>query len=266
MSGRLAGKRALITGAGSGIGAAIAAAFVAEGARVLLTDIDANAAAAQAQAIRAATPNALPPALSCRLDVTSEAEWAAALAFARQELGGLSVLVNNAGIGIGGTVESTPLSAWRQAFAVNADGVFLGCQQALPLLRENGCRGGGAAIVNVASIAAIVARADMAAYGASKAAVWSLTRSVALHCAEQGWPIRCNALMPGWTDTPMLDTIECPAGVPREKLAAALAAQLPMGRLGSATEVAQGAVFLASDESAFMTGAELKLDGGLSAG
>ena len=260
-SQRLSGKLALITGAGSGIGAAIAAAFVAEGARVLLTDCDEAAAAMQSQAIRALYPAASAP-LSCRLDVTSEAEWAAALALARQQFGGLGVLVNNAGIGIGGTIESTPLAHWRKAFAVNADGVFLGCQQALPLLRESQ----PAAIINVASIAALVGRADLAAYGASKAAVASLTRSVALYCAGQGWAIRCNALMPAWTDTPMLDAIERPAGVPREKLAAALAAQLPLGRLGTAAEVAQAAVYLASEESAFMTGAELKLDGGLSAG
>lgn len=260
MSGRLAGKLALITGAGSGIGAAIAAAFVAEGARVLLTDIDAAAAADRAEAIRTTHPG-LPAALSCRLDVTREADWAAALALAREALGGLSVLVNNAGIAVSGTVESTPLATWRAAFAVNADGVFLGCQQALPLLRESQ----PAAIVNVASIAALVARAEMAAYGASKAAVWSLTRSVALHCAGEGWDIRCNVLMPAYIDTPLLDTISPSPAIPRAKLAAALARELPLRRLGTAAEVAQGAVYLASDESAFMTGAELKLDGGISA-
>ncbi|HZU63202.1 MAG TPA: SDR family oxidoreductase [Novosphingobium sp.] len=256
--GRLAGKRALITGAAGGLGAAMARAMAAEGARLLLGDV--NRAGAQALADEICAAQGSPVAIACRHDVTSPESWQAALALAREELGGLSVLVNNAGLGTGGTIESTDLASWRQAFAVNVDGVFLGCQLALPLLRAST----PAAIVNVGSVAGVVARSGMAPYGASKAAVLMLSRSVALHCAEAGWDVRCNCLMPGFADTPMIDGFRPAPGYPREKLVDRLGAQVPLGRIARPEEIAQGAVFLASDESRYMTGTELKLDGGLS--
>ncbi|WP_343613477.1 SDR family oxidoreductase [Novosphingobium sp.] len=247
---RLEGRTALITGAARGLGAEIARLFAAEGARVLVTDVDGDAAATLAGEIGA---------LSHPLDVTREESWRTALAFARDKLGGLSILVNNAGIPVGGPFEDTTLADWRRAFAVHADGAYLGCRLALPLLRESQ----PATIVNMASAAAHNARAETAAYGASKAAVCALTRSVALHCTQNGWNIRCNALLPAYADTAMVDSFapSMPGDILRQKLGA----QLPMGRIATAREVAEGALYLASPASSFMTGAELRLDGGLSA-
>ncbi|WP_068094152.1 SDR family oxidoreductase [Novosphingobium rosa] len=247
---RLENRTALITGAARGLGADIARLFAAEGARVLITDVDAAAAAALADDIGG---------LSHPLDVTREDSWRTALAFAQEKLGGLSILVNNAGIPVGGPFEDTTLADWRRAFAVHADGAYLGCRLALPLLRESQ----PAAIVNMASIAAHHARPEMAAYGASKAAVCALTRSVALHCTQNGWDIRCNALLPAYADTAMVDSFAptMPGDILRQKLGA----QLPMGRIATAREIAEGALYLASPASSFMTGAELRLDGGLSA-
>lgn len=247
---KLAGRKALITGAARGLGAAIARLFASEGAQVLVTDIDGAGAAAFAQEIGA---------LSHPLDVTSEESWQAALDHVQNVWGNLSILVNNAGIAVGGAFEDSTLADWRRAFAVHADGAYLGCRMALPLLRE----GTPSAIVNIASIAAHTGRAEIAAYGASKAAVCALTRSVALHCAQNGWAIRCNALLPAYADTAMIDSFA--PDMPGDILRAKLGAQLPIGRIATAAEIAQGALWLASEDSSFMTGAELRLDGGLSA-
>jgi len=252
MKERFSGHAALVTGAGSGIGAGIAAALAAQGARVIVSDVEGAAAARIAQQIGA---NALP----LRLDVTSEADWAAAMEFARAELGGLSILIANAGISVGGSIEDVSFARWRQAFAVHADGAFLGMQAALPLLREQA----SAAIVAIASMAAEAARGDMAAYGASKAALVSLTRSVALHCAAKGWPVRANCVMPAYVDTPMLDRI-APA-MEREALVARLAKQVPQGRIGAVADVVEAALYLASDAARFVTATEIRVDGGMSA-
>jgi len=258
MTGRLAGKRVLVTGAARGIGAAIARLFADEGAQVLLTDRD--EAAVQAEAAAIAAVYGAGAAQPCRHDVTSETDWQAALAHARETMGGLSVLVNNAGIGVGGTVEATSLAQWRKAMAVNAEGAFIGCKLALPLLRE--CQ--PAAIVQIASLAGIAATPGLAAYSASKAALLALTRAVATECAAAGWDVRCNAVLPAYVDTAMIDRF-VPPGMDRAAVAAGLAAQVPVGRLGTPHEVALAALYLASDESRFMTGAELRLDGGHSA-
>lgn len=252
MTGRFSTATALITGAGSGIGAAIAQALATEGARVMVTDSDALAAERTAAAIG-------PAALPCRLDVTSESDWEAAIALARSEWGQLSVLVANAGVPVGGSVEDLSLADWRRAFAVHGDGAFLAIRSCLPLLRA----APAAAIVTMASVAAVAARGDMAAYGASKAAVAALTRSAALYCAEKGWPIRANCVMPAYIDTPMLDAI-APA-IPREKLVGALARLVPQGRIGAIGDVVEAVLYLASPASSFVTGTELRVDGGLSA-
>jgi len=247
----LTGQTALITGAGSGIGAAIAQGFAAVGARVLVTDKDEDAARLVAQAIDAP---------SCRLDVTQESDWAAAIEQAKAELGGLSILVCNAGAPVGGSVEDMDLSAWRHAFAVNADGAFLGIKAALPLLRDSPA----ASIIAVSSIAAVAARGDMAAYGASKSALLSLVKSVALHCAHHGWNIRANAILPAYVDTPMLDAIA--PQMDRLELLKALSKHIPARSIAKTQDVVEAALYLASPASGFMTGAELRLDGGLSAG
>jgi NAD(P)-dependent dehydrogenase (short-subunit alcohol dehydrogenase family) len=256
---RAAGKKALVTGAARGLGAAIARTLAQEGAKVLLTDIDLAGAQARANEINALCGEGT--AFAWPHDVTSEDQWNSALAAAKEYLGGLSVLVNNAGIGIGGTVEMTSLEMWRQTMAVNSDGPFLGCKLALPLLRESQ----PASIVNMSSIAAFTADPMLAAYNASKAAVWMLTKSVALYCARAGWDIRCNSVHPAFVATDILEGYRFDKSRPIEETHALLASRIPLGRIGEPEEVAMGVLYLASDESRFVTGSELKLDGGLSA-
>ena len=250
MTARFPSATALVTGAGSGIGAAIAQSLAAEGARVLVTDANAQAAQATAHAIG-------PAAIPLRLDVTSESDWQAATALAQSEFGHLSILVPNAGIPIGGSIEQLSFAQWRQSFAVHADGAFLAIQSCLPLLRA----APAAAITTIASAAAAAPQADMAAYAASKAAVVALTRSVALHCAEKGWPIRANCVLPAYIDTPMLDAI-APA-IPRDKLLGALARLVPQGRIGAIADVVEAVLYLASPAARFITGTQLRVDGGL---
>jgi NAD(P)-dependent dehydrogenase (short-subunit alcohol dehydrogenase family) len=257
MNGRLAGKKALVTGGAQGLGAAIAARLAAEGAQVLITDINEAGAAQVVAAIRARHGAA--SSWSTRHDVTREEDWKAAMAMAETLMGGLSVLVNNAGVVTTATVEELSLERWRRDMAINADGVFLGCRESLPLLR----RSQPASIVNIASISSLIASHNFASYNASKAAVWMLSKSVALHCARQGWDIRCNSVHPAFVRTPLLQDII--RGRDEEVVLAKLAKQVPLGRLGEPDDVAHAVVYLASDESRFMTGAELKLDGGLSA-
>ncbi|MEY2944145.1 MAG: hypothetical protein RLY97_2159 [Pseudomonadota bacterium] len=258
MSNRLAGKLALITGAAQGLGAAMAHAMAAQGARLMLTDLNADGVAEQARAINAIHGH--DTAHSCRHDVTSQADWTSALELTQRHMGGLSVLVNNAGIGAAGTVESTSLANWHRAFAVNVDSVFLGCKLAMPLLRASQ----PASIINISSVAGLVASPMMAAYHASKAAVWMLTKSVALECAKAGDNIRCNSVHPAYVDTPILEGFQR-QGSTHEATVNFLARGIPMRRVGAPDEVAHGVVYLASDESSFMTGAELKIDGGLTA-
>jgi NAD(P)-dependent dehydrogenase (short-subunit alcohol dehydrogenase family) len=246
--GRVADKTALVTGGAQGLGAAIARALAAEGARVLVSDLDAAGAAAVALSIEAT--HGVRTASGIGLDVTSESDWIAAIAQAREMLGGLSVLVNNAGIVTMGSVEELDFADWRRTMAVN---------HALPLMRETQ----PGSIVNMASISALVASHNLAAYNASKAALWMLTKSVALHCARQGSDIRCNSVHPTFVRTPLLKGI-----IPdrdEAETVAKLARQVPLGRIGEVEDVAAAVVYLASDESRMMTGAELKLDGGLSA-
>ena len=256
---RVDGKQALVTGAAQGLGAAIARMLAREGARVLLTDINAAGAAEQAAWINheygAGTAFSLPH------DVTSREEWSRAVDVAQDVLGGLSVLVNNAGIGVKGNIETCTLEDWRQGFAVNVDSVFLGCQAALPLMKA----GQPGSIVNISSIAGLIASDTMPGYNASKAAVWMLSKSVALYCAKQGWDIRCNSVHPTFVDTPILDGIAVNAGREVDLVRGKLARQVPLGRIGVPDDVASAVLYLASDESRFVTGAELKVDGGISA-
>jgi NAD(P)-dependent dehydrogenase (short-subunit alcohol dehydrogenase family) len=252
---RLAGKVALITGAASGIGRACAERFADEGATVVVTDLNEPGAAAVARAIEARHPAR---ASSLRLDVTSEAEWRAALGAVEAAHGRLHVLVNKAGMGSLGSVEEVTPDAWRQVMAVNVDSVYLGCRAFLPLLR----RSAPGSVINVSSVSGIVAAGNLAAYNASKAAVRHLSKSVALIPENLKAGVRCNSIHPAFIDTPILAPLV-------EKLGASvkdkLARQIPLGRLGSVDDVAFAAVYLASDESRFMTGAELLLDGGLCA-
>jgi NAD(P)-dependent dehydrogenase (short-subunit alcohol dehydrogenase family) len=256
-SERVAGKVALVTGAASGLGACAARMLAAAGARVVLTDVDLDGARAVAAGIG-------DTATAFAHDVTDEAQWRQVLEQTAVRFGGLHVLVNNAGIGTPGTIEDTDLDTWRRVHAIDLDGVFLGCKHAVrPIadtVRETGL---GGSIVNISSIAGIIAAANLAAYNSAKAGVRHLTKSVALHCARQGYGIRCNSVHPAFVDTPILDQVG--GTLSAEELRAKLARQLPLGRIGQPEDVGWAVVYLASEESRFMTGAEVVLDGGVSA-
>jgi NAD(P)-dependent dehydrogenase (short-subunit alcohol dehydrogenase family) len=254
---RLAGKLALVTGAAQGLGAGIAAGLAREGARVMVSDVNHEGAAHVADQINAELGNGA--AFSALLDVTSEDSWKSVLAETQARLGGLSILVNNAGIVTLGSVEDLDLAAWRQAMTVNVDSVFLGCKYAMPYLKASQ----PASIINLSSVSALIASHNMAAYNASKAAMWMLSKSVALHCAKQGWNIRSNSIHPTFVRTALLDGIIAKHG--QEAGLAKLARQVPIGRIGEVPDVVAAAVYLASDESSMMTGAEMKLDGGITA-
>jgi NAD(P)-dependent dehydrogenase (short-subunit alcohol dehydrogenase family) len=254
---RLAGKIALVTGAAQGLGAAMAAKFAAEGARVILTDINAAGAARQAAAIG-------PAAASIGHDVTGPEQWDAAIAFAETTFGGLHILVNNAGIAAGSNVEATSFEDWRRVHSIDLDSVFLGCKLALPLMartvKDTGVRG---SIVNISSIAGVIAGHNSAAYNSAKAGVRHLTKSVALHCAKQRYGITCNSIHPVFIDTPILDSLTGALG--REEGLAKLGRQIPLGAVGEPDDVAWAAVYLASDEAKMVTGHGLYVDGGISA-
>lgn len=252
---RLAGRTALVTGAASGLGAAIAARFAAEGADVIVSDLDED----RAQRCAAALPGT---ALATRLDATCPDSWADAVTFAAQKFGSLNILVNNAGICVAGSVEELSYEDWRRTHSVDLDSVFLGCKAALPFMARSASAGGGS-ILNISSISGMVAAGNMAAYNSAKAAVRHLTKSIALHCARQRYAITCNSLHPTFVDTPLLD--EFSGDRSREETVAKLARQIPLGRIGVPDDVAWAAVYLCSAEAAFITGAELAIDGGLSA-
>ena len=256
MTGRLAGKKAFVTGAAQGLGAAIARRFAEEGAKVTLADINAEGARAAAEAVGKDHPG---QAFAVPLDVTKEDQWIYALEEADEQMGGLSVLVNNAGVFQRGDVEQLSFEAFRRSMSVNVDSVFLGAKHALKYMRLNT----PGAIVNISSISALIAGHNIAAYNASKAAVWMLSKSIALHCAHQGFDIRCNSVHPTFIDTPMLDELREQLG--KVEAEAKLGRQVPLGRIGEPRDVADAALYLASDESRFVTGAELKVDGGVSA-
>lgn len=174
-------------------------------------------------------------------------------------MGGLSVLVNNAGVATVGTVEDLSFDTFRRDMAINVDSVFLGVKYALPLLRDST----PASIITMSSISGLIASHNFASYNASKAAVWMLSKSIALHCARQKWDIRANTIHPAFVRTPILDGLVGTSD--QAVIDAKLARQVPIGRLGEPDEVADAVLYLASDESRFMTGAEIKLDGGISA-
>lgn len=257
--GRMQGKIALVTGAARGIGRGIAERFAREGARVIITDIreDEGAAVAFSLGDRAAWR---------RLDVREEAQWEATAAWVQKTFGRLDVLVNNAGItgfedGFAPhDPEHASLVAWRAVLATNLDGVFLGCKHAIPLMREK-----GGSILNISSRSGLVGIPAAAAYAASKAAVRNHTKTVALYCAEQGLRIRCNSVHPAAILTPMWEPL-LGQGPERAAREAEYVKDTPLRRFGTVEEVAALAVYLASDESGYTTGAEFVLDGGMLAG
>jgi 2-keto-3-deoxy-L-fuconate dehydrogenase len=238
---RFEGRRALVTGAGSGIGEAVARALHAEGAEVVLAD----AAGERVQALAGELGS---PARAATLDVRDEEAVAAAV-------GDPDVLVNVAGVGSTTNAPDTPLEVWENVFAVNARGTFLCCKHAIPGMVQ---RGGGA-IVNIASVAGLVGLPNRVAYCASKGAVIALTRALAIDHVRQG--VRVNAVCPGTVDSPWVRRLVDEVGESLD----ALRARQPMGRLGTPEEIAQAVLYLASDAAAFITGTGLVIDGGLTA-
>lgn len=249
--GRVDGKTALVTGAGAGLGEAIARLLAAEGARVMVTDVDQENGARVASEIGDA-------ALFRPLDVTDEDQWQAVVSDTMEAFGTLDILVNNAGISEPGTVEDESYSHWKRVMTINADSVFLGCRQGVRAMKETG----GGSIINISSALAIKAGALFPAYSASKAAVAILTKSVALHCAEQGYNIRCNSVHPGAIETPMFERYLEMGGPDREATRKMFEAVHPLGRVGRPEDIAYAVLYLASDESGFVTGEELCVDGG----
>lgn len=251
---RLKERAALISGGASGIGAATARKFVAEGAQVAIADI-------QDEKGRALARELGPAATFIHLDVTSDGSWREAVQAAVSKFGRLTTVVNSAGISIPATIEQETIEGFRRTLAINLEGTFLGCKHGVAALKSSR----NAAIVNVASTLGARAGAIFPSYSASKGGVRLLTRSVALHCAEQGYDIRVNAILPGAIHTEMVDgyvAAGVAAGSTREAVLEGFASVHPMKRLGRPSEPADAIVFLASDEASFITGADLPVDGG----
>lgn len=261
MPGRVEGKIALVTGAAQGLGEAAARMLVREGAQVAVTDVNAEGVERAARALNAMRKDS---AIAISHDVTSEDQWRRALDETERQFGGLHVLVNNAGIGLTKDFETVTLEEWRRVHAIDLDGVFLGCKLAIPpMARSVKATGLGGSIVNISSISGIIAGHNMAAYNSAKAAVRHLSKSVALHCAKRGYGIRSNSVHPVFIATPILDGLVERVG--REEAYAKLGRQVPLGHIGEPDDIAYAVLYLASDESKFVTGAELKVDGGISA-
>jgi 3(or 17)beta-hydroxysteroid dehydrogenase len=254
---RVAGKRILVTGGATGLGAAIVRRLAAESASLFIADIDEAAGAALASEVSGTF---------IALDVASEASWQAAVAMLTQLAGGLDGLVNNAGIATSKgaeDIEGIELDDLHRIFAVNVDGTVLGCKHAIPLMANSG----PGSIVNLSSIAALIPAAFVVSYGASKATIAHVTRSVAMHCAQRGYGIRCNSVHPGQIRTPMMNTIIERVG--RDTNMGQTAAedvflsQIPLGKFQEPEDIAHAVLFLLSDESRFVTGSQLVVDGGM---
>ncbi|WP_428665239.1 glucose 1-dehydrogenase [Reyranella sp.] len=250
---RLENKVVLISGGASGIGAETARRVVREGGKAVLADRDEAKGRALAEELGAS-------AAFAALDVTDEAAWQKAVAATVDSYGGLHGLLNAAGIGVRNSIEDCSLEEYRRVNDVNSMGTFLGCKSAIPAM----ARSGGGSIVNISSVLGLRGASYAMAYCASKGAVRSLTKNVAMHCAQMKYGIRCNSVHPGYIDTPMIaprlsGTIDNMTG--RQWLEALH----PLGRLGRAEEVADMILFLLSDESTFSTGSEFVCDGGLTA-
>lgn len=255
--GRVAGKKALITGGAQGLGACFAKMLVNEGAKVFLTDINADGAKATAAAINETHPGA---ASSIAHDVTSREAWVEALKAGAEFLGGLDVLINNAGIGTFGSIETETEENWRRTQAIDVDSIFTGTQLAMPYLKESQ----PASIINISSVAGMIADGNMIAYNTAKAAVWMMTKSIGLHCARSGYDIRCNSVHPVFTRTPIIDPLIAFGGGGEEG-EKRLVQQIPWKRLAEPEDVGYCVLYLASDESRYVTASEFKIDGGITA-
>ncbi|NLR73052.1 glucose 1-dehydrogenase [Novosphingobium sp. ERN07] len=248
---RLKGKVALVTGGSCGIGSAVSRAFAREGAKVVITDIRVGEGNALARRLRADGVEAL----FLRQDVTQEQGWQEVCDQVVEHFGGLHILVNNAGIALTGSIETQTFADWRTTMAINLDAVFLGTRAGVLAMRD-----GGGSIINLSSIEGIVGNPHVPAYNASKGGVRLLTKSAAIHCARAGYRIRVNSVHPGYVGTALVQ--DALAHLP-EDFADKTLERIPMQRFGEVEEIAATVVFLASDESSYMTGSELVVDGGL---
>ena len=244
---------ALITGAAVGLGRATAERMIEQGAQVVLTDVLEEIGRAAAQELGKT-------ACFETLDVTQPADWSHVMQKTLKELGRLDILVNNAGVGLLGDIESLSLEEWQQVHAVNLDGVFLGCQNGVEIMKQTG----GGSIINLSSVSGLVGGHNLAAYNSSKGAVRLLTKSVALYCARAGYGIRCNSVHPTFIETAMVQSMIDTSDNP-ERTRDKLERQIPLGVIGEPDDVAHMIVYLASEESKFVTGAEFVVDGGVTA-
>ena len=257
---RVSGKVALVTGGGSGIGAATSHRLAEEGTLVVVSDIDLGAAEQVVNDIIAAGFQAE----AHHQDVTDSIQWHDIVNGIVDDHGRFDILVNNAGIGIGGSIVDMTLEDWQRQQAINLDGVFLGVKHGIRAMRE----AGGGAIINLSSVAGLKGAANLAAYNATKGGVRLFTKGVALECARSGWNIRVNSVHPGIIDTPIwgkIDAVPLAEGANTVDIDAMAAFAVPLGRTGTARQIADGVVFLASDEASYITGTELVIDGGMTA-
>ncbi len=244
----LEGRVALVTGAATGLGEAAARKLAAAGAKVVVTDIDEANGTAVAESLGG---------IFRTHDVVDEDDWAKVIAAADETYGRLDILVNNAGITLMGSIEEMDLAGFRRTIDVDLVGTFLGCKAALPLMK----RGGGGSIINIASIAGLKASSNLVAYNAAKAGVTLMTKSIAMHCATTRTGIRVNSVHPGVIRTAMLDKVMAQVPNPDELMAGFVAVH-PIGHIGEPLDIAEMVLFLASDRSKFVTGAQMVVDGG----
>jgi len=248
---RVADKVVLVTGAGSGIGRATAALLAAEGATVIVSDINRAGGLETVQQIGG-------KARFEEHDTAQEADWKRIIDGILAREGKLNGLVNNAGIAgpFPATFETETVEQWQKILSINVQGVFLGCKYSVPALRQSG----GGSIVNTSSLAAFLGTPDLSAYGASKGAVRQFTKTVAMDCARKGYKVRCNSVHPGIIMTPMGEGI-----LPNDKVREKVRKRIPIGEFGAPEDIAYGILYLISDESRFVTGSELVIDGGMNA-
>ena len=253
---RVEGKVAIITGAASGLGFAAAQKLLEEGAKVMLSDINEEVINSMSERLSQFSQTQFS---TCIHDVTNEDSWIELIDKSEKDFGKINILVNSAGISLGADIVSTDFEIWKKVHEVNLDSVFLGCKYAIPKMSAHG----HGSIINISSISGIVAGWNTAAYNSSKAGVRLLSKSVALYCAKKGYDVRCNSLHPAFVNTPILDPLKQAFGA--DEAVAKLARQIPMNKIGDTDDVSYAILYLASDESKFMTGTEIVLDGGLSA-
>lgn len=253
---RVKDKVAIVTGGAKGLGEATALLLAKEGAKVVLTDLD----EAQGLKVEADIKKAGGTAKFMKQNVADEKHWKKVVDDTVKLFGRLDVLVNNAGVGFSATVEDETLEKWHRLLSINLDAVFLGTREAIRVMKEQK----SGSIINLSSIEGLVGDPTLAAYNASKGGVRLFTKSAALHCAKSGYGIRVNSVHPGYIWTPMVEENTIESGNAEERKAALIALH-PIGRLGVPNDIAYGILYLASDESGFVTGSELVIDGGYTA-